>query len=124
MILWHITREKDSGSAGMHTHEYQAKAVLREFGIPVPDFAVIAQLDELPQALDNLGLEEAVIKVQIHAGGRGKAGGVKIGRNRKEIENYTQELLGMRVVTKQTGKEGLVSHQVLVSAPVSIAKEY
>jgi len=108
----------------MHTHEFQAKAVLREFGIPVPDFAVITQMDELPQALDNLGLEEAVIKVQVHAGGRGKAGGVKIGKNRKEIEQFTRELLGMRVITKQTGKEGLISHQVLISAPVSIAKEY
>lgn len=108
----------------MHTHEYQAKAVLREFGIPVPDFAVITQLDELLQALDNLGLDEAVIKVQIHAGGRGKAGGVKIGKNRQEVEKLTREMLGMRVVTKQTGKEGIIAHQLMISAPVSIDKEY
>lgn len=108
----------------MHTHEFQAKMILKDFGIPVPDFSVISSVDELSSALDNLGLDEAVLKVQIHAGGRGKAGGVKIGKNRAELAALAKEMLGKRIVTKQTGKEGIVVGQLMVSAPVSIAKEY
>lgn len=108
----------------MHTHEYQAKAVLREFGVPVPDFAVVTVAEDLPQALDDLALEEAVVKVQIHAGGRGKAGGVRFGKSRSEIEKHVKDMLGMKIVTKQTGKEGIVARQLIISAPVSIAKEY
>ena len=108
----------------MHTHEYQAKMVLREFGVPVPDFAVISSLESLPQALDDLGLEEAVVKAQIHAGGRGKAGGVKFGKTRTEVKKFVKEMLGKRFVTKQTGKEGIVAEKLLITVPVDIAKEY
>ncbi len=108
----------------MHLHEYQAKAILREFGVPVPDFAVISNIKELPQILDDLALEEAVVKVQVHAGGRGKAGGVRFGKSRKEIEQHVKDMLGMKIVTKQTGKDGIIAKQLIITAPVSIAKEY
>ncbi len=108
----------------MHTHEFQAKMILREFGVPVPDFAIISTLEELPQALDDLALEAAVVKAQIHAGGRGKAGGVKIGKDREEVKKFVKEMLGKRLVTKQTGKEGIIAETLIISAPIDIAKEY
>ncbi|MBA2728446.1 MAG: succinate--CoA ligase subunit beta, partial [Parachlamydiaceae bacterium] len=109
----------------MDTHEHQAKIILREFNIPVPDFAVISHLAELPGALMTLNLEDsAVLKVQVHAGGRGKAGGVKLARTRQEIENYAKQLLGMRIINNQTGKQGVVSHTLMISSLVDVDKEY
>lgn len=108
----------------MHIHEYQAKILLEKYGIPIPDLAVISTLNEVPEAIEKLKLESAVIKVQIHAGGRGKAGGVKIARNREEILSFSSQLLGMKIVNNQTGPDGIIAHQILISPCMSIKKEY
>lgn len=108
----------------MNTHEYQAKIILKEYGIPVPDFAVISDLDQLPEAIKQLGLEEAVIKVQVHAGGRGKAGGVKLAKSPKEIQQHAKNLLGMKIVNNQTGKQGVVARELLITPILTYKKEY
>lgn len=108
----------------MHIHEHQAKILLREYGIKIPDFAVISNVNEVDDAIAELNISQAVLKVQVHAGGRGKAGGVKIARNPEQIRKAAQELLGMKIVNNQTGKEGITAHQVLISPLVDIQKEY
>lgn len=108
----------------MNVHEYQAKHILSKYHIPCQDFRVVSRVEDIEEAIDSLGVTEAVIKVQIHAGGRGKAGGVKIAKSRAEIIQKTKELLGMKIVTKQTGPEGIICHQVMISELADIAKEY
>lgn len=108
----------------MDIHEYQAKEVLRKYGIPMPEFAVASTLEQVEAAVKTMGLDQAVLKVQVHAGGRGKAGGVKLAKNPKEIYDFAKQLLGMRIVTPQTGKEGIVAHQILISPIIDFQKEY
>lgn len=108
----------------MHLHEYQAKQILRKYGIPVPDFAVVSNIAEARAALAKMELDQAVIKVQIHAGGRGKAGGVKIAKTRNDILQAVEQLLGMKIINNQTGKDGIVTKQVLISPLVNYRKEY
>lgn len=108
----------------MNTHEFQAKMILKKYGIPVPVFAVVSNMSELENAIRDLNLQQAVLKIQVHAGGRGKAGGVKIAKNRDEILDYGQRLLGMKIVNNQTGKEGIVAHQIMVTPTIEIKKEY
>ncbi len=108
----------------MHIHEYQAKNLLRKYGISVPSFFVASRAEEVIQGNKELALQEGVIKIQIHAGGRGKAGGVKFGKNPEEILRLSQELLGRKFVTNQTGPQGALVEKVLISAPVNIQKEY
>ncbi len=108
----------------MNLHEYQAKALLKKYGIPVPPQEVIAAREELDAALDRLKSDQAVVKIQVHAGGRGKAGGVKIGKNRQEVIHAVDQLLGMKIVNNQTGKEGVIANSVLISPLASYTKEY
>jgi len=108
----------------MNIHEYQAKRILEEYGIPIPEFAVISSLDELKELLETKGWQSVVLKVQIHAGGRGKAGGVKFAQGQQEILEAAEELLGKRFVTEQTDAEGLIAHQLMVSPPIEIAHEF
>jgi succinyl-CoA synthetase beta subunit len=108
----------------MNIHEFQAKRLLEEYGIPVPEFSVISSLEELEQLLQTTGWQSAVLKVQIHAGGRGKAGGVKFAQSPQEILEAAKELLGKKMITPQTGSEGLVANQLMVSPPISIVHEY
>lgn len=108
----------------MDIHEYQAKKILQEFGVRAPEFTVISTLYEAREAIAAMALEEAVVKVQIHAGGRGKAGGVKLAKNRKEILEHIKKMLGMRILNNQTGKEGIVAHQLLISPLIDYKKEY
>jgi succinyl-CoA synthetase beta subunit len=108
----------------MHLHEYQAKEVLRAYGISIPPFAIISNLDEAVEAFKTMGLSQAVIKVQVHAGGRGKAGGVKIAKTPDEILKTLKALLGMKITNNQTGKEGIIAHKVLISPLVNYQKEY
>lgn len=108
----------------MHLHEYQAKTVLRKYGILVPDFEVASSLEEARKALDRTKWDQAVVKVQIHAGGRGKAGGVKIAKNRPDILKNVEALIGLKVVNNQTGTEGIVAQKVLISPLVEYKKEY
>lgn len=108
----------------MHLHEYQAKIVLNKYNIPTTPFAVISSLDEVEKVIEELGLTTAVLKVQVHAGGRGKAGGVKIAKNPEEIKKLAKDMLGMKIVTAQTGAEGITVNQLLICPPIGIAKEY
>src|SRR5262245_27025206 len=107
----------------MKIHEYQAKRILEAYGVPIPEFVVISSLDELKELLQAKGWQSVVLKVQIHAGGRGKAGGVKFAQGQKEILEAAKELLGKKFVTAQTGPEGLVAYQLMVSPPISIVRE-
>ncbi|CCB87434.1 MULTISPECIES: ADP-forming succinate--CoA ligase subunit beta [Parachlamydia] len=108
----------------MNIHEFQAKNILKKYGVPISDYAVISKLEQLPHVLDQLKLDEAVLKIQVHAGGRGKAGGVKIARSREEIRETAKTLLGMKLVNNQTGPEGVVAHQIIISPLVDVKKEY
>lgn len=108
----------------MHIHEYQAKMLLKEYGIPVPFFMPVSSAEEVEELIGEYGLTEAVLKVQIHAGGRGKAGGVKIARSPQQIVEYSEQLLGMKIVNNQTGPEGVIANKVIVSPLIDIAKEF
>lgn len=108
----------------MNLHEYQSKEVLKKYGIPIPEFGVAANLLEARACVDELHLNHAVVKIQVHAGGRGKAGGVKFGKSKEEIETLCKSLIGMKMVNAQTGSQGVIAHKVMISKPVDIAKEY
>ena len=90
----------------MNIHEYQSKQVLKSFGVNVPRGIPAFTVDEAVKAAEELGSKVTVVKAQIHAGGRGKAGGVKIAKNLDEVKAYATELLGKVLVTHQTGPEG------------------
>ncbi len=108
----------------MNTHEYQAKEVLKKYGVPIPDFGVISSIGELSSVVKHLALKEAVVKIQVHAGGRGKAGGVKFAKSTQEMEKIATDLLGMKMVNHQTGPQGVIAHKVMISRPIDIEKEY
>ena len=108
----------------MNTHEYQAKILLRKYGIPITDFAVVSDFSKVETVISEMGLDQAVLKVQVHAGGRGKAGGVKLAKNRTEILNYAKMLLGLRIINNQTGKEGVVASQILISPLIDYVREF
>jgi succinyl-CoA synthetase beta subunit len=108
----------------VNIHEYQAKEILKKYHIPIPKFGVAENLSQVKKILEEMHLSQAVIKIQVHAGGRGKGGGVKFGKTKEEILSYAKQLLGMKLVNNQTGPAGVIAHQVLISEPVSIQKEY
>ncbi|HSX12454.1 MAG TPA: ADP-forming succinate--CoA ligase subunit beta [Rhabdochlamydiaceae bacterium] len=108
----------------MNTHEYQAKEILKKYGIPIPEFGVASNEHEVRAVIERLKLKEAVIKIQVHAGGRGKAGGVKFAKSPKEIVEIADKLIGMKMVNNQTGPLGVVADKVLISVPADIKKEY
>lgn len=108
----------------MNLHEYQTKQILERYGIPIPDFAVCSHIEEVEQALARHHWNSAVLKVQVHAGGRGKAGGVKIAKERLEVLQAAQLLLGMKMCNQQTGPGGIIARQILLSPLVSFDKEY
>ena len=108
----------------MNSHEYQAKELLEKYNIPVPPWRVASNKEQVTQAIEELNLDQAVLKVQVHAGGRGKAGGVKIAKNRDEIYQQADQLMGMQIVNNQTGPAGLISHNILIGPLADIAKEY
>ena len=89
----------------MNLHEYQAKDIFRSYGIAVPAGRVAASADEAVAAAEAIGGSIWVVKAQVHAGGRGKAGGVKLARDLDAVREATQHMLGTRLVTKQTGEE-------------------
>ena len=108
----------------MNTHEYQAKEILKRYHIPIPEFEVASKNHDVEHIIKHLKLKEAVIKIQVHAGGRGKAGGVKFAKTPEEILQIAQHLIGMKMVNNQTGPEGVIAHKVMISNPVDIEKEY
>jgi len=107
----------------MKVHEYQGKSILAEFGVPVPKGKVIDQPNEAAQVYAELGGELCVVKAQIHAGGRGKGGGVKLARSAAEAVEHAQAILGMQLVTHQTGPEGKEVLKVLIEEGTDIARE-
>ncbi len=107
----------------MNLHEYQAKALFADYGIPVPGHRVIRALDQLPSALEALGGQRWVVKAQAHAGGRGKAGGVKLTEGREATRDAVAALLGSRLVTYQTGPQGKPVNEVLLERPCDIDRE-
>lgn len=107
----------------MNIHEYQAKEFLKSFNLPMAPHAIIRTLDEVEGAIAELGVSEAVLKVQVHAGGRGKAGGVLIAKNPGDIRNQAKKLLGMKIVNNQTGKEGVIANEVMIAPLLSFKKE-
>jgi succinyl-CoA synthetase beta subunit len=107
----------------MNIHEYQAKAILRKFGVPVPDGHVCYNGASAREWAKRLGEGPWVVKAQIHAGGRGKGGGVKLARTADEVRNTARDMLGMILRTHQTGPEGKVVTRVLVENGCNIARE-
>ncbi len=108
----------------MNIHEYQAKAVLREFGVPVPRGIPAFSVDEAAQAARELGGPVWVVKAQIHAGGRGKAGGVKVVKSADEVKREAARLLGSTLVTHQTGPHGKEVRQLYIEDGSAIEREY
>jgi len=108
----------------MKIHEYQAKQLLANTGLAVPDGRVCQTVDEAVQAYRDLGSEVSVVKAQIHAGGRGKGGGVKLVRSEEECRAAAEAILGMQLVTHQTGPEGQTVRTIWVEEGSAIAKEY
>ena len=107
----------------MKIHEYQAKAVLARFGVPVPRGSVATTAAEARRAAEVLGGGTVVVKAQIHAGGRGKGGGVKVAKNADEAEQLAARILGMTLVTHQTGPEGRVVSRVLIEEGLQMTRE-
>ena len=107
----------------MNIHEYQAKQILGRFGVPVPKGQHATSADEAAAAFTALGKDKAVVKAQIHAGGRGKAGGVKLLSSASEARDFAAKLLGKPLVTHQTGPEGRVVRRVYVEEASQVARE-
>ncbi|ASB89631.1 ADP-forming succinate--CoA ligase subunit beta [Bacillus sonorensis] len=108
----------------MNIHEYQGKEVLRKYGVAVPEGKVAFTADEAVKAAESLSSSVYVVKAQIHAGGRGKAGGVKIAKSKDEVKAYADELLGKTLVTHQTGPDGQEIKRLLIEEGCDIKKEY
>jgi succinyl-CoA synthetase beta subunit len=107
----------------MKIHEYQAKEVLRRFGVPTPRGIPCFTVDEAIKAAQSLGGKVWVVKAQIHAGGRGKGGGVKIAKSMEEVKQHASKILGMQLVTHQTGPQGQKVRRLLVEEGADIKKE-
>ena len=108
----------------MNIHEHQAKEILRRYNVNVPRGEVAFSVEEAVEKAQKLNSPVTVVKAQIHAGGRGKAGGVKIARNLEEVKEYASQLLGKTLVTHQTGPEGKVVKRLLIEEGCDIKKEY
>ena len=107
----------------MKIHEYQAKAILSKYGVPIPRGEVAFSAQEAGKIARRLGSGVVVVKAQIHAGGRGKAGGVKVVRGPEEAENAAKALIGRTLVTVQTGPTGQVVSRLLVEEGLDIERE-
>ncbi|KQL44371.1 ADP-forming succinate--CoA ligase subunit beta [Brevibacillus choshinensis] len=108
----------------MNIHEYQGKEILKQYGVKVPEGRVAFTVEEAVEAAKGLGTQVVVVKAQIHAGGRGKAGGVKVAKNLDEARTYAGEILGKVLVTHQTGPEGKEVKRLLIEQGCDIKKEY
>jgi succinyl-CoA synthetase beta subunit len=108
----------------MKIHEYQGKALLREYGVPVPRGIVARTPDEAEAAAKELGTDVVVVKAQIHAGGRGKGGGVKLAKSPGEAKEIASQMLGMMLVTHQTGPEGREVKTLLIEEGLPIDREF
>ena len=108
----------------MKIHEYQGKEILRQFGVPVPEGRSCFSVDEAEEAAHALGGGLWVVKAQIHAGGRGKGGGVQVAKSAEEVREAASKILGMQLVTHQTGPAGQTVRRLLVEQGAAIAKEF
>jgi len=108
----------------MKIHEYQAKELLKHFGVPVPRGVPAFSVDEAVAAAEQLGGPVWVVKAQIHAGGRGKGGGVKLARSLDEVRQHASDILGMQLITHQTGPEGQRVRRLYIEEGADIQKEY
>ncbi|MFA6849843.1 MAG: ADP-forming succinate--CoA ligase subunit beta [Selenomonadaceae bacterium] len=108
----------------MNIHEYQSKQILRSYGVNVPNGKPAFSVEEAVSAAKELGSKVCVVKAQIHAGGRGKAGGVKLAKSIDEVKMYAKEILGKTLVTHQTGPEGKKVNRLLIEEGSDIKKEY
>src|SRR5690606_35475979 len=107
----------------MNIHEYQGKEILRKYGVPVPRGIPCFSVDEAVKAAESLGGDVWVVKAQIHAGGRGKGGGVKLARSIDEVRKIASEILGMQLRTHQRGLGGQKVRRLLVEEGADIRKE-
>ena len=107
----------------MKIHEYQAKQVLVKYGVPVPHGSAAYSVEEASQIAEDLGSKVCVVKAQIHAGGRGKGGGIKVSKGKDAVRENAEAILGMQLVTHQTGPQGQKVKQLLVEEGVDISKE-
>lgn len=107
----------------MKIHEYQGKEILRKFNVPTPVGGAAFSVDEAVKVAESIGGNVWVVKAQIHAGGRGKGGGVKIAKSIDEVRQLATQILGMRLVTHQTGAEGRIVKRLLIEQGISIARE-
>ncbi|MGA7161843.1 MAG: ADP-forming succinate--CoA ligase subunit beta [Bacteroidota bacterium] len=107
----------------MKIHEYQGKEILRKYNVAMPKGAVAFSVDEAVVVAQRLGGSVWVVKAQIHAGGRGKGGGVKVAKSIGEVKTFASQILGMRLVTHQTGPEGKIVKRLLVEQGIDISKE-
>ncbi|MDX3882403.1 MAG: ADP-forming succinate--CoA ligase subunit beta, partial [Achromobacter sp.] len=108
----------------MKIHEYQGKELLKQFGVPVPRGIPALSVDEAVAAAEKLGGPVWVVKAQIHAGGRGKGGGVKLARSLDDVRKLASEILGMQLITHQTGPEGQKVRRLYIEDGADIQKEY
>ena len=108
----------------MKIHEYQGKVLLKQFGVVVPRGIACQSVDDAVKAAESLGGKVWVVKAQIHAGGRGKGGGVKVAKSLDEVRQYAGQILGMQLVTHQTGPEGQKVRRLLIEEGADIKKEY
>src|SRR5437773_5519062 len=107
----------------MNLHEYQAKQLLAKYGLPVPHGEIAWNVDDVLNIAGNMPTKKWVVKAQVHAGGRGKAGGVKLVSTKDEVAEAVKKLLGTRLVTYQTDANGQPVHQILIEEPCNIARE-
>jgi len=107
----------------MKIHEYQAKEILKKFNVPIPQGKVAFSVDEAVEAAKEIGGSVWVVKAQIHAGGRGKGGGVKVAKSLDEVRSLSEAILGMTLVTHQTGPEGRLVKRLLIEQGINIEKE-
>ena len=108
----------------MKVHEYQGKKIFRNYEIPTPNGIPVFSVEEALKAYDELKSDTVVVKAQIHAGGRGKGGGVKLAHNKSEVESLSKEILGMTLVTHQTGPDGKEVQRLLIESGANIEKEF
>ena len=108
----------------MNIHEHQAKEILKEFGAPVSNGVVINSIDEIKEKISKLNTKEFVLKAQIHAGGRGKAGGVKLVKNVSDLETEAKKMMGKTLITHQTGPEGKQVKRLYIEEASDISKEF
>ena len=108
----------------MNLHEYQSRKLLENFGLPTPKYVVVFSHEEIPSLITKLEGPEFVVKVQVHAGGRGKVGGVKITEDLQAIENFAKDWLGKKFINNQTGEEGKPVSAIMIAESTSIKKEF